>query len=555
MIVDPTPEDPLASVPEPLRGTLARRGFTALTAVQTAVLDKALVGRDLRVSSETGSGKTVAIGLVVAPTLALGSRAPRVLVIAPTRELAAQVRGELGWLFEDLGVRVIAVTGGTDARGERREISRGAAVVVGTPGRLLDHLDRGALDPSEVACVVLDEADQMLDLGFRDDLEAILGKLPTTRATHLMSATFPREVLALADRFQREPASVQGTRLGAANVSITHIVHVVREEQRFDALLNILLADLDARTLVFVRTRRDTADLMERLVSEGIRAAALSGDMEQDERTRTLDSFRQTGAGAGLRVLVATDVAARGLDVPDIGRVIHADPPSDPDTYTHRSGRTGRAGKKGLSVTLATLATRAKVVALLRRARIEATFAPVPSQRELIARADERLLASLAAVPDSPPSPRVRGLAARLLADLSPEDLAVRLLGLAMTATGPEPRKIDALTMLEPDRGPRPERAPSRVAGAERPARKHAGSFVVFRVTWGARHGADPRRLLALVCRRGKIASQAVGSMRIGPVASTVEIASDAARAFAEAASQPDTRDPRVRITVDPGPR
>ncbi|MBL8720962.1 MAG: DEAD/DEAH box helicase [Myxococcales bacterium] len=544
------PSRDLSAVPEPLRSALAQRGFVELTAVQAAVLDPALAGRDLRISSETGSGKTVAVGFVVAPTLPVGATRPRALVIAPTRELAAQVRGELAWLFDELGVRVVAVTGGTDARNERRELDRGAAVVVGTPGRLLDHLERGALDTSEIASVVLDEADQMLDLGFRDDLEAILGKLPASRSTHLVSATFSREVMSLADRYQRNAANVEGTRLGDANESITHVIHLVREDQRFDALFNILLEDPDARTLIFVRTRRDTSDLTERLVSEGIRAAALSGDMEQEERTRTLAGFRTDG----LRVLVATDVAARGLDVPDIGRVIHADPPNDSDTYTHRSGRTGRAGRTGVSATLATVASRGRVVSLLRRAGVSPTFAPVPSARDIQARADSRLAEELLA-DLAPASPHVRALAARLLTGLSAEDLALRLLERVAVSHGPRPRHVDPVHAPEPPRFADRRDGPPRSSGVG-PRRLDARGFVPFRVTWGARHGADPRRLLALVCRRGRIQGSDVGTMKIGPVASMVEVSAEVAEAFARAASEPDSRDPRVRIgpVDDEGP-
>ncbi len=251
---------------------------------------------------------------------------PAALLVAPTRELAAQLQKELSWLYQPLGIRVAAVVGGTSYGGELRSLRTGPLVIVGTPGRLLDHLERGSIDPSAAYSVVLDEADQMLDLGFRDELEAILGKTPAERRTHLVSATFPREVLSLANRYQRNAADVQGTQRGEANEDITHIAHLVRSGERDAVLVNLLLLAPGERTLVFVRTRADAADIADRLANRGFGARALSGEMEQWERTKTLDAFRN----GNISTLVATDVAARGLDVPDVSRVIHADPRTTP---------------------------------------------------------------------------------------------------------------------------------------------------------------------------------------------------------------------------------
>lgn len=234
-----------------LTRALVEKGFTALTSVQTAVLDPALAGRDLRITSQTGSGKTVAVGFALrdfvaamppapdrprAPGGALAQ--PRALVVAPTRELAKQVEEELSWLYAPLGARVVSVTGGASVHEERRALAGGPAVVVGTPGRLLDHLRRGAIDGSALSAVVLDEADRLLDMGFREDLEAILAFVPAGHRTHLVSATFPREVKALADATQDNPAHVEGTRLGAANVDIDHVVHLIEGRQRLDAIVS-----------------------------------------------------------------------------------------------------------------------------------------------------------------------------------------------------------------------------------------------------------------------------------------------------------------------------
>jgi ATP-dependent RNA helicase DeaD len=580
--------DTLAS---PIREALVARGFTTLTPVQRAVLAPELAGKDLRVSSQTGSGKTVAIALLLAPELdgdaektrALPCR-PRAIIIAPTRELAAQVQQELSASLAKIARNVVAVTGGTSVRGELSELSKGADVIVGTPGRLLDHLERGAIDASVLKAVVLDEADQMLDLGFREALESILAKLPTTRRTVMVSATFSRDVLALARRYQRADAvSVEGTQLGRANTDIAHVIHVVPPSQRLDAVINLLLMNPEEQTLVFVRTRADTSQLAAALSSAGFAAASLSGEMEQRERTRTLDGFR-TGS---LKVLVATDVAARGIHVEEIGRVIHADAPSDADAYTHRSGRTGRAGKKGTSIVLVAPMMLERARQMVRRARVEPQVLPLPTADSILEAADDRLREKLASPPEAA-DPRVQKLAERLLAEVDPLTLVTSLLA-GVKHSGPcAPRAVSSPrapvrpparpASMNPGypaspapRGPAGHVAPSypggrgeglnrfapaRAAASNAPSPSTSEGYVAFRVTWGQRNGADPRRVLALVCRRGDIRGTSVGSITVGDSESVVEVGSDVAASFAASAAKPDARDKRVRIErLDGGAR
>jgi len=409
--------DAFAGLPDALAAALERRGFDALTAVQQAVVSAQAKGRDLRISSQTGSGKTVAIGFALADhfleTLAAppvdrdsttgpvapsgepprAPRGPRVsggtpdgiahpsaLLIVPTRELAAQVRNELAWLYADLrGLRVEVVTGGTSILNERRALARGPQLVVGTPGRLLDHLRNGAIATDAIAHVVLDEADQMLDMGFREELDAILETLPPERASHLVSATFPRGVLDLAKRFQREPLVLEGTRLGAANVDIQHIGYAIRRHETYAALVNVLLMAEGERCLLFVNRRVDASELAEKLAADGFGAAPFSGELPQAQRTRTLAAFRH----GTLPILVSTEVAARGIDIPDITTVIHVDPPREADAYTHRSGRTGRAGRTGRSVLLVTPGDLARVERMLRYAKVELSWQPVPTPEKV----------------------------------------------------------------------------------------------------------------------------------------------------------------------------
>jgi ATP-dependent RNA helicase DeaD len=622
---------------------LSKRGFTELTPVQLAVLDAAVEGRDLRITSQTGSGKTVAIGLALRETVLgagsgeersarRGAARPRALVVAPTRELAKQVMDELTWLYEPLEARVASSTGGASYRLELKALSEDPAVVVGTPGRLLDHLSRGAIDGSAVEAVVLDEADRMLDMGFRDDLDAIFTHLPDQRRTHLVTATFPREVLALADRVQSEPVHVEGTRLGAANTDIDHIIHLVDARERFAALVNLLLGFPDEQMLVFARTRADVAELATELAAAGFPVSALSGEMEQRERDRALETFRRSEQ----RALVATDVAARGIDVQTIARVVHMEPPTDPDAYTHRSGRTGRAGRKGASSLLVPPSALRRTLELLRRARVPHRFDGIPTPEAIRAAADQRTVDALTAdvsALDERLDARTRALAERL-AQVEPIARTLgRLLVLGHHAGPTEPRHV---RRIEPPmrpgsvrpgpqggdrgapRGPAPARdarpprfepredaprfdsrpprfepredaprfdsRPPRfepredfpreegsfarsslneasaqrarggapeAAGPRRGGDEANGEWTAFRVTWGEVDGADPRRLLAVVCRRGGIPGHQVGAIRVGPRASLVQVASQVAAEFAQAAAQRDPRNPNVRIELD----
>jgi len=561
-----------------LGAAISAKGFTELTTVQKAVLDPALAGRDLRVTSQTGSGKTVAIGLVIRELAGQPSNAkdklahPRALVIVPTRELAKQVVQELTWLYAPLNVKVASVTGGAVYRDEHRALAAGPSVVVGTPGRMLDHLNRGSIDPSEVAAVCLDEADRMLDLGFREELEAILGKTPKERQTHLISATFPREVETLANSVQRNPARVEGTRLGVANVDIDHVMHVLEPRQRLDAVINLLLASPEAQTLIFARTRADVGDVAERLAENGFAVTALSGEMDQRERDRALTSFRR----ADHRVLVATDVAARGIDVQDITLVIHLDPPTDADSYTHRSGRTGRAGRKGRSVLLVSPSAVGKTTMLLKRVKVVARTEQVPSAEQIRANADQKFFDILTREDeaDAEVSERQKALAERLAAREDSARTISRLLAMSRFSGPTEPREIrrtdrgpvsKASPRERDQRGPAPrgpnrdrpeyptrERAePARASTPYRGAQRDGGDWVSFRITWGGEDGADARKLLAMACRWGEIRGSDVGAIEIERDYSRLSVKASVAATFADATSKPDSRNPRVTITPD----
>ena len=373
---------------------LSERDYKDATPVQKAVLEPDAEGRDLLVSAQTGSGKTIAYGLAIAETLLEGAETlgpagePLALIIAPTRELALQVQRELAWLYHYAGARVVSCVGGMDPGSERRELARGAHIVVGTPGRLRDHLERRALKVSSLKAVVLDEADEMLDMGFRDDLQFILETTPAERRTLLFSATLPKSIIALATHYQRDAfriATVGETR-GHADIEyrVIRIAHAKVER----AVVNLLRYMDPPSALVFCNTRNSVRHLEAFLLERGFAAVSLSGELSQSERNHALQALRDGRA----RVCVATDVAARGIDLPNLNLVIHAELPNDAEVLQHRSGRTGRAGRKGISVLLVPPARRRRAEEMLGRARVNAVWGNAPSADEIRKLDHERLL-------------------------------------------------------------------------------------------------------------------------------------------------------------------
>jgi len=521
-----------------LQRALAAHGYAEPTPVQAGVLDPALRGKDLLVSSRTGSGKTVAFGLVMAetllgdaPTFGRGGK-PLGLVIAPTRELAVQVQRELGWLFGPAGGIVIACVGGLDPRREAQSLKSGVHIVVGTPGRLVDHIQRKVLDLSALGALVLDEADEMLDMGFREELEAILQAAPTERRTILFSATLPKPIVELARAYTRDPVRVTATPPKQAHEDITYRAHVVAQRERELAIVNVLRALEPASALVFRARRESVTHTAASLGERGFETVAISGELTQSERLRALKSLRDGRA----RVLVATDVAARGLDLPGIELVLHADLPQDASALQHRSGRTGRAGKKGQAVLLASPQERYKLERMLREAGVTPEWAPVPTA-DLIRQQDEaRLAAEIDAATTEAPEDELTAARA-LLAGRDPLALALALLRRARAALpAPEELPDTGRVASEAPRGPKPARKGPPVEGAW------------FRISIGREKQADPKWILPLLCRRGGVTRDEIGKIVILAAETRFEVAKTAAARFAAAARVPDPRAPGLRI-------
>jgi ATP-dependent RNA helicase DeaD len=502
-----------------LAEALAARGYDTLTSVQSAVVEEEAHGRDLIVSAKTGSGKTVAFGLAIAGQLLEGDRAPwsrepLCLVIAPTRELAIQVSKELEWLYAPAGARVVTCVGGMDPMKERRALQGGAHIVVGTPGRLRDHLERGALDLSALRVAVLDEADEMLDMGFREELEEILDATPEGRRTLLFSATMPRPIVALARRYQKDALRIETIGDREAHADIAYQAVAVSPTDIEHVVVNLLRLHEAETAILFCATREAVRRLHSSLTERGFHAVALSGEHSQNERNHALQTLRDNRA----RVCVATDVAARGIDLPSVSLVIHVELPRDAEAMQHRSGRTGRAGRKGIAVLIVPFRRRRNVETMLRNARIEAEWINPPVPEQIRVKDRERLLSSLAAPVEV--DEEDRQLASQVMAQLAPEDIAVALVR-ALRTDLPAPEDILGSSGRE-DRG-----EPGPRAGFEGSA--------WFRINAGRRHNADPRWLLPLICRYGHVGRNEIGAIRVAANESYFEVTQRATPGFIKA--------------------
>ena len=493
-----------SELPDTLQTALTERGYSEPTDVQAAVLEPEARGRDLVVSAQTGSGKTVAFGLAVARQMLDENGkvpfavAPLALVIAPTRELALQVSRELSWLYAKAGGRVATCVGGMNPSAERKALRSGATIVVGTPGRLRDHLERGALDLSALKAVTLDEADEMLDMGFREELETILDATPEGRRTLLFSATMPKPIEALARRYQNNALRISTVSADRGHGDISYEAVVVSPPEVENAVVNLLRYHEAETAILFCGTREKVRHMHATLQERGFAVVSLSGENSQSERNQALQALRDRRA----RVCVATDVAARGIDLPTLSLVVHVEIPRDAETLQHRSGRTGRAGRKGTAVLVVPFSRRRRVEQMLRNAKIDAKWTDAPDREAIRAKDRDRLMQTLltAVEPDEGDTELVDAL----LAQRTPRELAAMLVA-SHRAKMPEPEDLIANT---------PEAR--RAAQAE----KHRPGFedtVWFKMDIGRRRNADPRWILPLLCRRGHITRNEVGAIRIGP--------------------------------------
>jgi len=498
-----------------LRDAMMARGYTELTPVQRAVLVPGAAG-DALVSAQTGSGKTVAFGLAIAETLLSGetrfaeAEAPLALIVAPTRELALQIKREFEWLYAGTGAVIGSCVGGMDMRTERRALDQGTHIVIGTPGRLRDHLQRGSLVTAAMRAVVLDEADEMLDLGFREDLEFILTATPEDRRTLLFSATVPRAIVSLAQKYQRDAARIATTAEEKQHSDIEYRALSVAAHERENAIVNVLRFYEAPNALIFCATRATVNHITARFMNRGFSVVALSGELAQAERSHALQAMRDGRA----RVCIATDVAARGIDLPNLELVIHADLPTNVEGLLHRSGRTGRAGRKGVSVLIVPHNKRRTAERLLASAKINVTWDRPPSAEEVATRDDARLLAHDAF--SQPIDEGAEPLVEQLLATYRPETIARAFVRLAREGqSAPEELQDTG----QPD-------------ARQRAPRQGFANSVCYALSVGRKQKAEPRWLLAMLCRAGGLSKPEIGAIRVQEDQTLVGIDAESAARF-----------------------
>ncbi len=553
-------------------------GYEEPTPIQREAIPPLLEGRDLLAEAPTGTGKTAAFALPTLHRLAAnkpkdGARADgqvAALVLVPTRELAMQVSEAIHRYGERLGTRVLPIYGGQPIGVQLRQLRRGVDIVVATPGRAVDHLTRGSLRLQGVTTVILDEADEMLDMGFAEDLETILSTTPGTRQTALFSATISGPIAQIAKRHLRDPARVKihaerHVTDGAARVR--QVAYVVRRADKLTALCRILDVEDPASALVFARTRGEVDDLAERLSGRGHDAAGLHGGLSQEQRDRILNRFR---AGE-LDVLVATDVAARGLDIPHVSHVVNYDVPSNPDAYVHRIGRTGRAGREGVAITMVEPREHRLLANIERAAKVRLQVSQVPTVADLRERRLELLRANLREALLEDGRDRLRPVIEPLLEEFDVLDVALAAIGLAESAgrgdgQDAEEREIAPATLFDrPERGPSKDRGPSRARtgppGLRQPPRRgpgvrsprdgQHGPWTTLFVAAGRRAGMRPGDLVGAITGEAGVTGASVGAIQIADSHSLVEVPEAQAEDIARALSTATIKGRKVNVRLE----
>lgn len=515
---------------------VAALGYTTPTAIQQAVIPLLLAGQDVIGQAQTGTGKTAAFALPILQNLTPKSGAVQALILAPTRELAQQV----AQAFADYSrtprkrnkadeqpaserpVSILAVYGGQAYARQIRTLQQGVDIVVGTPGRLLDLMQRKVLDLSAVRTVVLDEADEMLSMGFIEDIEAILQATPPTRQTALFSATLPTAIRQLASNYLRDPQSVAVQQKQLTVATIEQRYYLVNEADRLAALTRLFEVEPITSALIFVRTRLGAGELTVALTKRGFPAEALHGDLSQEGREQVLSRFRQNQ----IKVLVATDVAARGLDIDDISHVFNYDLPTDPEVYVHRVGRTGRAGKSGLALSLVTPAEQwrlRKIEAYIKQSLVRSL---VPTEAEILARREGELLEKMVVWLRRGRYQRERELVTQLEeAGHDPWEIAAAALKLARAEEKQRPiEPLSAVVELPAKRDRRAPRRGEAPAGAHRTdkrssyppgVRSHEAGMVRLSLNAGKAQGVGPSDVVGTIAQHAAIPGNTIGAIHI----------------------------------------
>ncbi|GAB3198610.1 DEAD/DEAH box helicase [Nocardioides hungaricus] len=499
-------------------------GYETPSPIQAATIPPLLAGRDVVGLAQTGTGKTAAFALPILSRLDLSQKTPQALVLAPTRELALQVCEAFErYAAHVRGVHVLPVYGGQGYGVQLSALRRGVHVVVGTPGRIMDHLDRGTLDLTELRFLVLDEADEMLNMGFAEDVETILADTPEDKNVALFSATMPTQIRRISSKYLRDPEEITVKSQTATASNIAQRYLMVSYPQKVDALTRILEVENFEGMIVFVRTKNETEALAERLRARGFSAAAINGDVAQAQRERTVNQLKS----AKLDILVATDVAARGLDVERISHVVNYDIPTDTESYVHRIGRTGRAGRSGDAISFVTPRERYLLKHIEKATRQPLTQMQLPSVEDVnvtrLARFDDAITEALT---QTSRIERFRDIIGHYVRehDVPEVDVAAAL---AVVAQGETPLLLDP-EAEKPVRAPRQERdRPERGVSRERRGPRGDIAMATYRINVGKRHKVEPRQIVGAIANEGGLRRADFGHIQIRPDFSLVDLPAD----------------------------
>ncbi|MBF0785724.1 DEAD/DEAH box helicase [Muribacter muris] len=510
-------------LPQSILDAVNEMGFITPSPIQQACIPHLLAGRDVLGMAQTGSGKTAAFSLPILARLDPAQRFPQMLVMAPTRELAIQVADACEQFTKNMkGVRVVTIYGGQRYDIQIRALKQGSQVVVGTPGRILDHIRRGTLDLSALKAIVLDEADEMLRMGFIDDVETVMAELPEHHQTALFSATMPEPIRRITRRFMQDPQEVKIQATQRSAPDITQSYWLVNSFRKNDALLRFLEVEEFDAAIIFTRTKTGTTDITELLERHGYRAAALNGDMTQQAREQTLERLKS----GRLDILIATDVAARGLDVERISLVINYDIPLDSESYVHRIGRTGRAGRSGRALLFVEPRERRLLRNIEHLMKKPIDEVPIPNHEILMAKRREKFKARISQQLEHHDLELYR----ELLEDLFTADQDHEELAAAMMMLLQEKQKL----ILPPDPAVRPARS-ERGRGRENPrsAERRGGrehrehnriAMDLYRIELGREDGVEVRHIVGAIANEGDISSRYIGHIKLHDKYSTIEL-------------------------------
>jgi ATP-dependent RNA helicase DeaD len=534
---------------EPLVRVLSTLGYETPTPIQERAIPSLLEGKDVVGLAQTGTGKTAAFALPILQRIDPSNRKTQAIVLAPTRELALQVCEAIAAYAANLpGIRVLPVYGGQGYGFQLSGLQKGAHIVVGTPGRVIDHLERGSLDLTALEYLVLDEADEMLNMGFAEDVERILADTPEYKQVALFSATMPRQIRSLAKQYLHDPVDIATPKATTSTATVRQRWLQVSHHHKLDALTRLLEVETGDAMLVFVRTKSSTEELAEKLRSRGYAAAALNGDLVQAQRERTVAQLKS----GGIDLIVATDVAARGLDVDRITHVINYDIPHDTEAYVHRIGRTGRAGRTGEAILFVTPRERRMLAAIEKVSGRPVEEMSVPSAEEVNERRAGRFAQAITSSMGSPQFHAFRTLVEEYVAenDVSMTDAAAALAVMSQTDKEfflrPDPPKA-----APRDRDFEPRRKP---AGFDRSDRLPAEGSAVYRVSVGKRHKIGPSAIVGALANEGSLKRSDFGKITIGQDHTLVELPADLPSAVFEALANTRISGKLIELQLDDGP-